>query len=196
MSTWPVAIAFCGISWYSASFGSCAIVMPPLSFTRLKAAAPSEPVPDITMPIACVECESASVWKNWSTVTIAPPCILRSFTRSVPSNVCSCLPGAITYTWFFSMGAVSVICSTGMPVWRCRIWPAVLACSADRCRITTNAMSIVFGALSKKLIRACRPPADAPMPTTGNCNVRGPAADVGSWGVEGGALVATEGCSS
>lgn len=68
ISTRAMAIACCGISAYSASSGVCASVMPPASLMRLKPAAPSEPVPDITMPIARQSCASASVRKKWSIV--------------------------------------------------------------------------------------------------------------------------------
>lgn len=43
-----------------------------------------------------------------------------------------------------------------------------LTCSGARWTTTTNAMSMPVGALSKKVCKAVVPPADAPMPTTGN----------------------------
>lgn len=96
MSAPPMAIACFGISACSASSGVCASVMPPTSLMRRSPAAPSEPVPDITMPIARESCASASVRKKWSIVSATPPDISRGLQRRQPSAISSCMPGAIT----------------------------------------------------------------------------------------------------
>ena len=62
----------------------------------------------------------------------------------------------------------SVTCSTGMRVTERRMLSTFDSCVGDRCITTTYAMPDPEGMCSKKVISALRPPADAPMPTTGN----------------------------
>lgn len=65
------------------------------------------------------------------------------------------------------MGTGPVTCRTGIRVTFWRILSALLSCRGDRCRMITNAMPQSLGICSKKVISAFRPPAEAPMPTTG-----------------------------
>ena len=69
------------------------------------------------------------------------------------------------------MGTGWVICRTGIRVTFWRILSALLSCLGDRCMITTKAMPQSFGMCSNSVNNALRPPADAPMPTTGNFSV-------------------------
>jgi hypothetical protein len=166
-STWPVAMAARGISSYSASSGHCARVSPPFSFTRLRPTAPSEPVPENTAQTARSSCTCASARKNRSIATCGPRVRDGSVTRSHPSFIDRSRLGAITYTRLASIGIGAVTCMTGMPVLRCRISAALLSWWGDRCRTTTKAIPLSAGIVSKKRCRAARPPAEAPMPTTG-----------------------------
>ena len=63
-STMPVAMALRGMLSYSASAGSWANVMPPISLTLDSPTEPSEPAPDSTMPIARSRWASARVRKE------------------------------------------------------------------------------------------------------------------------------------
>lgn len=62
----------------------------------------------------------------------------------------------------------SRISTTGIRVSRLRISPRMLLCLELKCWMTTKPMPPSGGMLEKKVSRASRPPAEAPMPTTGN----------------------------
>jgi hypothetical protein len=94
-----------------------------------------------------------------------------SFTSSRPSDIDSCRFGAITYTWPRSIWAREVTWVTGMRVARWMISAAELGCVGDRCRMITKAMSWLAGMCSNNFMSAGRPPAEAPMPTTGKSSV-------------------------
>lgn len=70
-----------------------------------------------------------------------------------------------------SMRVGLTTCATGMRVTFCRILSTLLSCLGDRCMMTTKAMPQSFGMCSNRVSSALRPPADAPIPTTGNCRV-------------------------
>src|SRR2546423_15474697 len=53
----------------------------------------------------------------------------------------------------------------------------LLTCLGDRCTTTTKAMPESPGIFSKKLSSGVKPPAEAPMPTTGNLSVLGTRSD-------------------
>src|SRR5690606_16357141 len=77
-------------------------------------------------------------------------------------------PGGMTYTWLHCTGTLRVTASTGMEVVDCRMRSSMLSWWGDRCSTTTNAMPGSAGMCLKKVFSASMPPADAPMPTTGN----------------------------
>src|SRR5499427_6287079 len=94
---------------------------------------------------------------------------LRGVSRRTPPAIPMVTPGGITYTWFGSTAIRSRTSVTGMVVARDRISVSMLAWVGSRWRIKTNAMPVSVGRAWTIWLKASRPPAEAPMPTMGNC---------------------------
>src|ERR1700756_1392492 len=70
---------------------------------------------------------------------------------------------------FAAMGKPSSASHTGRAVPLPRISASMLLWSGERCWTRTNAMPLVAGMFSKKVLNALSPPADAPRPTINGC---------------------------
>src|SRR5260370_33837990 len=90
--------------------------------------------------------------------------------------------GGITYTQFGSTLGSSLTSFTGNCVARDRISARWLAWDGDKWETRTNAMPGSVGNALRRGVNASRPPADAPMQTTGN---GGAGCGTAAWTVSG-----------
>jgi hypothetical protein len=78
------------------------------------------------------------------------------------------LPGAATYTVLGAMRSRAETGTTRIDVARCSSCASAASWVADMCSTTTKATPVSGGVVSSNVRSASMPPADPPMPTTGN----------------------------
>ncbi len=111
-----------------------------------------------------------------------PPGALGSVRWRTPALMSMSLPGGMTYTWFGSTRirsstwlvfiSVSLARSSAMKLW----------CLGSRWRTATKAIPLSGGVARRNLRSASRPPAEAPIPTTGTPSVAAAGAARARWG--------------
>jgi hypothetical protein len=162
----PVAIARSGMLEYSAVAGSCARHTPPAARMSSRPADPSSPVPDSTTPAARGPASSASDVKKMSIVSARASMGRGRRTANRPSRSVIDVSGAMTYTRSAATSTSSATSVTRIGVTSWRISTRWLDCRGSRWRITTYAMPVPIRCAATSSRTACRPPADAPTPTT------------------------------
>ncbi len=153
--------------------GSCASVRPDFSLIARSPKTPSEPMPERITAIACSLHSSASERKKKSIGRRKPRGVIGSCRCSFPWRNDKSLFGGITNIWLGSTTNPSLASVTGMVVKRRSNSGRALACSGDKCWITTKAMPASAGTCVKNCSRASSPPAEQPMPAIAKPRWRG-----------------------